>query len=99
MEPQELTQERPESGQASLKQLFDRANAEQAAGRLAEAEAICRDILARDAIHAGAWHLLGILAFRAGHAEAALPHVERAVELAPARADSRCTLGFILRAL
>jgi predicted O-linked N-acetylglucosamine transferase (SPINDLY family) len=99
MEPQELTQERPESGPASLRQLFERANAEQAAGRLAEAEATCREILARDETHSGAWHLLGILALRAGNPQAAAAHVERAVALAPARADCRCTLGFILRAL
>ena len=95
----EVTQERPESAQASLKRLFEQANAEQAAGRLAEAEATCRDILAQDEMHAGAWHLLGILAFRSGRAEAAVSHVQRAVALAPARADSRSTLGFILRAL
>ena len=99
MEPRELTQERPDSAQASLKRLFERANAEQAEGRLADAEATCREILARDERHAGAWHLLGILAFRAGHAQQAAEHVERAVALAPSRADSRCTLGFVLRAL
>jgi predicted O-linked N-acetylglucosamine transferase (SPINDLY family)/ADP-heptose:LPS heptosyltransferase len=99
MEPRELTQDRPDSGPASLKLLFERANAEQAAGRLADAEATCREILARDEAYFGAWHLLGIVAFRAGNPQAAAAHVERAVALAPARADCRCTLGFILRAL
>src|SRR5262249_42153858 len=99
MEPRELTQERPEGARASLRQLFERANAGQAEGRLADAQATCRDILARDDTHAGAWHLLGILAFHSGDVEAAAAHVERAVALAPTRADSRCTLGFIFRAL
>src|SRR5262245_28173967 len=99
MEPRELTQDRPDSGAASLQRLFERANAEQAAGRLADAEATCHEILGRDEAHFGAWHLLGILAFRAGNPHAAAAHVERAVALAPTRADCRCTLGFVLRAL
>src|ERR1700756_5192945 len=99
MTPRELTQDRPESAQAPLKQLFERANAEQAGGRLADAEATCREILARDETHAGAWHLRAILAFRAGDAQTAAEHVERAVALAPTRADCRSTLGFVLRAL
>src|SRR5262245_20111211 len=99
MDPQELTQDRPDSAPASLQRLFERANAEQAAGRLADAEATCREILARDETYFGAWHLLGILAFRAGNPQAAATQVERAIALAPGRADCRCTLGFILRAL
>jgi predicted O-linked N-acetylglucosamine transferase (SPINDLY family)/ADP-heptose:LPS heptosyltransferase len=99
MEPRELTQERTESPQASLKQLFERANAEQAAGRLADAEATCRAILARDETHAGAWHLLAIITLRSGDAAAAARYAERAVALAPQRADCRHTLGFILKVL
>src|SRR5258707_105264 len=99
MEPRELTQDRPDSGPASIKRLFERANAEQAAGRRADAEATCREILARDETYFGAWHLLGILALRAGNPDLAATHVERAVALAPTRADCRCTLGFILGAL
>jgi predicted O-linked N-acetylglucosamine transferase (SPINDLY family)/ADP-heptose:LPS heptosyltransferase len=99
MEPRELTHDRPEGAQASLKALFDRANAEQAAGRFADAETTCRNVIARDATHAGAWHLLGFLAFRAGNPEAAVAHVQRAAALAPDRADCRHTLGFILKTL
>jgi tetratricopeptide (TPR) repeat protein len=85
--------------QAAVKHLFERAHAEQAAGRLAEAEATCRELLALDESHFGAWHLLGIVALRAGDPQAAVTHVERAVALAPARADCRNSLGFALRAL
>ncbi|HEY1542668.1 MAG TPA: tetratricopeptide repeat protein, partial [Xanthobacteraceae bacterium] len=85
--------------QVSLKPLFERANAEQAEGRLADAEATCRTVLARDETHAGAWHLLAIIALRAGDAEAAAKHVERAIALAPQRADCRHTLGFVLNSL
>ncbi len=97
MEPQELTDERRDAG--SLKRLFERANAEQAEGRLADAETTCRAILACDETHAGAWHLLAIIALRSGDAEAAARHVERAIALAPQRADCRHTLGFILKVL
>jgi len=79
--------------------LFARANAEQADGRLSEAEATCRELLARDDGDAGAWHLLAILALRSGDARAAAAHVEHAIGLAPGRADCRNTLGFVLRAL
>src|SRR5262249_28797813 len=99
MEPQQLTDTRPSATPASLKELFDRANAEQAAGRLAEAESTCHAILAHDERHAGAWHLLGILALRSGDAAAAAAHVERAIALVPGRADCRHTLGFVMRAL
>src|ERR1700724_839928 len=99
MEQGQLTQERPDGAPAALKRLFDRANAEQGEGRLADAEATCREILAQDATHAGAWHLLAIIALRSGDAEAARQHVERAITFAPDRADCRHTHGFVLRVL
>jgi predicted O-linked N-acetylglucosamine transferase (SPINDLY family)/ADP-heptose:LPS heptosyltransferase len=99
MEPQELTEQPAGATHAALKELFGRANAEHTAGRFRDAEAICRELLARDENHAGAWHLLGILALRSGETKTAAAHVARAVELAPARADCRHSLGFIMRAL
>jgi tetratricopeptide (TPR) repeat protein len=91
--------ELPGATQNALKRLFDRANAEHAAGRLPEAEVACRELLALDESHSGAWHLLGIMALRSGDPQGALAHVERAVALAPARADCRNSLGLVLRAL
>jgi hypothetical protein len=41
------------------------------AGRLAEAERICQQILGSDPINAGAWHLLGLIAFQAGNSDVA----------------------------
>jgi predicted O-linked N-acetylglucosamine transferase (SPINDLY family)/ADP-heptose:LPS heptosyltransferase len=99
MKPQDLTEQRPDAAGATLKRLFARANAEQAEGRLADAEATCRAIIARDETHAGAWHLLAVIALRSGDAETAAKDVERAVALAPQRADCRHTLGFILKVL
>src|ERR1700685_3686790 len=89
----------PHASPATLKALFDRANAENAARRTESAEATCREILAIDDEHAGAWHLLGILALHAGDRDAALAHIGRAVALAPERADCRKSLGFVLRSL
>src|SRR6516164_9065784 len=89
----------PESRPAALQRLFERANAQQAAGNSRQAEVICREILALDEAHSGAWHLLGIIALRAGDAVSALPSIDRAVALAPGRADYRSSLGFALAAL
>jgi tetratricopeptide (TPR) repeat protein len=85
--------------QAPVTHLFERAHAEQAQGRLKDAEATCREVLALDQGHFGAWHLLGIVTLRAGDPQTAVAHIERAVALAPARADCRNSLGFALRAL
>jgi Flp pilus assembly protein TadD len=85
--------------QAALAQLFARAHAAQTDGRLNDADAICRELLALDEGHFGAWHLLGIVALRGGDPAAALAHIERAAALAPTRADCRNSLGFALRGL
>src|SRR5262249_51129111 len=89
----------PAPGRSLIDELFARAHAEQAQGRLPEAEATCRALLARDETHAGAWHLRGIIALRGGDPTAALAHVERAAALAPQKADIHNSRGFVLRAL
>ena len=89
----------PETARSHVGELFTRALAEQAQGRVKEAEATCRALLALDERHAGAWHLLGFMALRGGDPAAALTHIERAAELAPQKADVRNSLGFALRAL
>ena len=89
----------PETGRSRSAELFARAHAAQAQGRLEEAEAVCRELLALDAGHGGAWHLRGIVALRAGDPAGALAHIERAAVLAPEKADIRNSMGFALRAL
>ncbi len=89
----------PPDPRSEAAHLLARATAEQAAGRLAESEATCREILARDESHAGAWHLLGIVALRSGDPRIAAAHIEHAIGIAPERADCRHSLGFVLRAL
>jgi tetratricopeptide (TPR) repeat protein len=87
------------SPEDAVQTLFARAHGEQAQGRLKEAEATCRQLLALDPDHPGAWHLLGIVTLRAGDAAAALAHIERAAALAPQKADVRNSRGFALRAM
>ena len=48
------------------------------AGRLAEAEQLCRRILATHRKHPDASHLLGLIAHSAGHLDAAIGHLEDA---------------------
>src|ERR1700687_4255630 len=50
--------------------LFERAHSQQRAGQLKEAEATCRELLALEETHAGAWHLLGVVALRLGSSDA-----------------------------
>jgi protein O-GlcNAc transferase len=62
-------------------------------GRLAEAEAIYREILSANGHCADAWHLLGVLALQVGHAEAAIELIRRALSLQPATASYLSNLG------
>lgn len=59
--------------------LFRQALAHHQAGRLREAEAGYRDVLALNARHAGALGFLGLLAHQAGHGEAGLDLLTKAV--------------------
>ena len=54
------------------------------AGRLAEAEAIYRQVLAQFPDHADALHLLGVLACQAGRPDAAIELIGRAIAINPA---------------
>lgn len=68
------------------------------AGRLAEAEAIYRQILAVNPHHADALHLLGIIASQAGSQEIAADLIRRAIAVQPAVADYHSNLGNALKA-
>ncbi len=73
------------------------ASQHQQAGRLAAAEALCRDILRAQPNCASAWHLLGIVAHQAGNATAALDCVRRAVAADGTIALYHCNLGEMYR--
>jgi len=69
------------------------------AGRLVEAEAIYRQILALDPDHSDSLHLLGLLYHQAGQAEPARQLIGRAIELDPDAAPYHNSLGGVLLAL
>jgi predicted O-linked N-acetylglucosamine transferase (SPINDLY family) len=68
------------------------------AGDLAAAAGIYRQVLARDARHTGAAHLLGIVAYQSGRYDEAIEFISRSISAAPPRADFYSDLGEALRA-
>jgi protein O-GlcNAc transferase len=67
------------------------------AGRLPEAEQISRQILTAQPNNADAWHLLGMIAYRAGNPESARSLVERALQCDPNNAAAMNTMGLLLQ--
>src|ERR1700752_207968 len=68
-------------------------------GRLIEAEARYRDVVAAMPDNADAWHFLGVLEGQSGRLENALEHIGRAVALAPGNAVAHYNLGNSLKDL
>ncbi|HEX5392827.1 MAG TPA: sulfotransferase [Rhodocyclaceae bacterium] len=69
----------PTSGTVTPDQAMELASRAQAAGRLAEAEGILRQILSVEPNHAHALHLLGVVAYQAGQPQLALDLIKRAI--------------------
>jgi tetratricopeptide (TPR) repeat protein len=69
------------------------------AGRLDQAAAIYRQVLAENPRHASAVHLLGIVALQSGDAAAAVTHIRRAIELDGQHAAFHANLGEAYRNL
>jgi predicted O-linked N-acetylglucosamine transferase (SPINDLY family) len=65
-------------------------------GRLRDTEGLCREILDAQPQHAEALHLLGLLAHRTGHFDAAVDLVRRAIGNAPQAAEYFSNLGVML---
>jgi predicted O-linked N-acetylglucosamine transferase (SPINDLY family) len=65
------------------------------AGRLAEAEALYRQILAAQPDHAAAMHNLGVIARQRGDLGAAVHWIQQSVALDPTDADAQSNLGAI----
>jgi predicted O-linked N-acetylglucosamine transferase (SPINDLY family) len=63
------------------------------AGRLDLAEQIYRQILTAEPLHADTLHLLGVVCHQRGRHEAAIEHIERAIQLNPTRADFHSNLA------
>jgi tetratricopeptide (TPR) repeat protein len=67
------------------------------AGRLGEAEDLCRRVVAAEAANAEAWHLLGLIAHQSGRLAEAIVHVGRAVALDDRVALYHANLGEMQR--
>ncbi len=63
--------------------LLDEARQHMAAGRFAEAETLCRQILSANPNHPAALHLLGQLASHAGRTDLAIQFFQQSLQLAP----------------
>src|SRR5437764_15117298 len=85
--------------QSPLVQALNTAIAHHQAGRFGRAEAIYRQILARDPNQPDALHLLGILALEAKRPDAAVELIGRAVALRPNHYEAHNNLGNALAAL
>lgn len=83
--------------QESLSQVFVRAFGHHRAGRYALAERGYREILAVAPDHVESLHLWGLLAAQAGHGEAAVGALERALALRPGDPGILNSLGLALK--
>jgi predicted O-linked N-acetylglucosamine transferase (SPINDLY family) len=63
--------------------LYAQAVGEYRVGRMTAAAALCRQVLAKDAAHAEAWHLAGLILHECGDPSRAIEHIQRAIELSP----------------
>ena len=81
----------------TIPQAFQIAQGHHQAGQLAEAETVCRQILAVDPAQPETLHLLGLVVYAAGRTAEATVLIERALEMAPASPTYHSNLGVILR--
>lgn len=77
---------------------LDAARTHHRAGRLAEAAALYRRVLEADPGHAGATHLLGVVAFQQGDHRTGAALIGKAIALEPSCAEYHHDLGDVLRA-
>jgi tetratricopeptide (TPR) repeat protein len=80
----------------NLQELFKLGVQHQLAGRLAEAEALYRQILAGNPNQPEALYMLGVIAKQVGQREAAMQLVAQAIKVGPVRAEYQGTYGELL---
>jgi protein O-GlcNAc transferase len=78
---------------SSPDQALEIARQHHVAGRLPEAEAIYRQLLAENPRHADALHLLGVIAHQVGQHDLAIEMISQAIRLNPSAADYHSNLG------
>ena len=77
---------------------LEQALAHHRAGRLARAEAIYGNILANDARHPDALHLLGMIELQRGHHDVAVQMIGQAISINPKEAAYHSNLGTVVQA-
>ena len=83
-------------GRAGLDTQFDAAANLQSGGRLAEAEALCHEILRADTLHANTINLLGVIHCQTGRAELGIDLIDKAILLNPDEASYHNNRGTAL---
>jgi predicted O-linked N-acetylglucosamine transferase (SPINDLY family) len=79
--------------------LFAAALAHHESGRVAQAQALYREVLANDPEHAESLHLLGLITAQVGNAEEGIGMIRRAMAAAPGRAPHHNSLAIAYRTL
>lgn len=97
--PKEGTPARDRMDERPADSLFSRARAHHKEGRLREAEALYRRVLALQPSHAPSLHRLGAIAYQCGNHGAAAVLIRRAIDLEDGNAAFHCHLGVVLHAL
>ena len=96
-----IQHQKPLSNQRSgklIEDLLSSALSHHQAGRLAEAEALYRQILSLDARHADSLHLLGMVAFQRGSFETAADLIGKAIAIDKRNALYHSNMGTVLHA-
>ena len=83
---------------ASVDALLAEALGHHRAGRLPQAAELYQQILAANARHADAWHLLGLAAHQSGDQRTAIEYIQRAIEIDDRHASFYNSLGEAKRA-
>ncbi|HTV48193.1 MAG TPA: tetratricopeptide repeat protein [Phycisphaerae bacterium] len=83
----------------TIQQAFDLALRYHQAGKLAEAEAIYRQLVAQQPDNADALHLLGAVAHQMGNNQLALELMERSIAINPSASFFHNNLGLVLKSL
>jgi predicted O-linked N-acetylglucosamine transferase (SPINDLY family) len=83
----------------TLEALMAQAQSLHAAGRIAQAEPIYREVLRRSPRHVDALHSLGRLALQAGHPQAGADLIAQALAVDPQDAGAHANLGYALHLL
>jgi predicted O-linked N-acetylglucosamine transferase (SPINDLY family) len=81
------------AAQSSVAAAFRQAVTLHAQGNAVQSEALCGEVLGADPKHAGAWHLLGLLALARGDADQGIDRIERSLRIDPHQPAAHLNVG------